>query len=423
MHAQNHSKQTIKLPQITALYIGAVLGSGILIIPGLAAELSGPASLLAWGLMSVLVLPMALTMGLLSARYPNTGGVSYFVTKAFNPGIGSLVGWFFLMSVVAGAPVAALTGAGYVCAAMGLRESERILLALLMLLTGLIINFFGIKITGKLQLGVVIIILVIFAITITGSLGKISPTNFEPFMPKGWLSVGQSMVILFWCFLGWEAVSHMSGEFEDPEKTAIKATIIAAVVVSVIYFLTAYVVVGTKSYGANISDVSLVYVIKGTFGSSGALVAGFCALCVCLAPVIAYVGAASRLAYSLSMNGYGPKQFSVYSKKYQTPVGGLLFLLACFIIILAAYRTGAMPLSTLIEIPNTTFLLTYFGGCAAGIRLLKSNKFGVTVSAISLLLTATIFFFVDWPRVFLYPVMIFLVWLYYHYRRIRHTAA
>jgi hypothetical protein len=62
-------------------YIGAVLGSGILIIPGLVAEVSGPASLISWGLMIVVVLPMALTMGLLSAKYPNAGGVSHFVSK------------------------------------------------------------------------------------------------------------------------------------------------------------------------------------------------------------------------------------------------------------------------------------------------------------------------------------------------------
>ena len=74
-------KATLKLPQIIALYIGSVLGSGILIIPGVAAEVSGPASLLAWGLMTIFMLPMALTMGLLSAKYPNVGGVSLFCFK------------------------------------------------------------------------------------------------------------------------------------------------------------------------------------------------------------------------------------------------------------------------------------------------------------------------------------------------------
>jgi len=87
-------KGTIGLPQVIALYIGAVLGSGVLIVPGLAEEIAGPASLLAWGLMTLLVLPLALTMGLLSAKFPNAGGVSHFVTLAFGPQAGSLVGCF-----------------------------------------------------------------------------------------------------------------------------------------------------------------------------------------------------------------------------------------------------------------------------------------------------------------------------------------
>ena len=118
LHKTVEFKANLKLPQIVALYVGSVLGSGILIIPGVVADIAGPASLLAWGLMTILVLPMALAIGLLSAKYPNIGGISFFITKAFNPHIGSLFGWFFIMSVVVGAPVLALTGAGYLCAAI-----------------------------------------------------------------------------------------------------------------------------------------------------------------------------------------------------------------------------------------------------------------------------------------------------------------
>lgn len=98
MHENANSpklKQGIGLPQAIALYIGSVLGSGVLIVPGLAAELAGPASLLAWGFMVLLILPMALSMGLLSAKYPNAGGVSHFVTLAYGKRAGTLVGWFF----------------------------------------------------------------------------------------------------------------------------------------------------------------------------------------------------------------------------------------------------------------------------------------------------------------------------------------
>lgn len=404
-------KPILKLPHVTALYIGAVLGSGILILPGVVAEVSGPASLLAWGLMAIVVIPMALTIGLLSARHPNAGGVSHFVSKAFNPHIGSLIGWFFLMSVVVGAPVLALTGAGYFSTALGLNDNYRLIIAIAILSAGIITNYYGMKITGQLQVAVVLTTITVLTATIVGSIGNINPANFTPFMPYGWMSVGQAATILFWCFIGWEAVSHISEEFENPKQEAIMGAIIAAVVISVIYFMTAFVVVGTHSYGPNISDVSLIHIIKTYFGQYGAIMGGFAALFICIAPAIAYVGATSRLAYSLSINGYAPKPLSHLSKKYNTPLGGLCFLAICFTILLVIFSTRLVSISTLIQIPNATFILTYLGGCAAGIILLKDSKFGVIISFISLILTGIIFLFLSWTL--LYPLIIMLIWLFF----------
>ena len=402
-------KPTLKLPQVIALYIGAVLGSGILIIPGVAAEISGPASLIAWGLMIILVMPMALTMGLLSAKYPDSGGVSYFVTKAFNPHWGSLVGWYFLMSVVVGAPILALTGAGYLSTAVGLNDNYRLLIAIIILLAGLLTNYFGMKVTGQLQMVVVFITITVLVITILGSFSKINLVNFKPFMPNGWTSVGSTLPILFWCFIGWEAIAHISKEFRNPRRDAIRGTIIAAIVISIIYFLTALIIVGTHSYGLKMSEASLIYVIKGTFGTYGAIFAGIVALFICVAPAIAYIGAASRLAHSLAENGYAPKLFSYSSRKYHTPSSGLLFLAICFTVLLIIFNSRIVSLSALIQIPNATFILTYLGGCASGIILLKENKFGFIVSLISLILCLIVFFFVKWTV--LYPMMITLFWL------------
>jgi hypothetical protein len=239
------NKGVLRLPQVVALYTGAVLGSGILILPGLAAELAGPASLIAWGLMAVLVVPMALTMGLLSAWYPDAGGVSSFVTKAFNPQLGSLIGWFFLLSVVIGAPVLALTGAGYICAAAGLGDTFRLLIAIATLSAGILLNYIGMKMTGQVQVAVVLTTIIVITVTLFGSFTAIEAANFTPFMPYGWESVGHAAAVLFWGFIGWEAISHISGEFVDPQRDAIRGTIIAAAIISILYFLTAFVVVGT----------------------------------------------------------------------------------------------------------------------------------------------------------------------------------
>ena len=401
-------KPSLKLPQIIALYIGAVLGSGILIIPGIAAEISGPASLIAWGLMIILVMPMALTMGLLSAKFPDSGGVSYFVTKAFNSHWGSLVGWYFLMSVVIGAPVLALTGAGYLSNAIGLNDNYRLLIAIVILLAGLLTNYFGMKVTGQLQIVVVLITITILVLTIIGSFSKIDPTNFKPFISNGWASIGFTLPILFWCFIGWEAVANISKEFQNPRRDAIRGTIIGAIVVSIIYFFTALVIVGTHSYGLKMSEASLIYVIKNSFGTYGSIIAGFGALFICIAPAIAYIGAASRLAFSLAENGYAPKSFSRTSRKYNTPSGGLLFLAMCFTVLLIVFSSRIISLAVLIQIPNATFILTYLGGCAAGLILLKDSKLGFALSVTSLILSAFVFLFVKWT--ILYPVCITLFW-------------
>ncbi|MGZ4123146.1 MAG: amino acid permease, partial [Tumebacillaceae bacterium] len=142
-------KKTIKLPQLVALYVGAVLGSGILLVPGLAAEMAGPASLIAWGIMTLLVLPMGLTMGLLSARHPSAGGVSHFVTLAFGERWGSLIGWFFLLSPPIGVPICGMTAAGYVGAAFGLGMKGQIVVAALVLLVALLTNWFGMQVAGQ----------------------------------------------------------------------------------------------------------------------------------------------------------------------------------------------------------------------------------------------------------------------------------
>ncbi|MCT8978790.1 amino acid permease [Clostridium sp. CX1] len=396
-------KATIKLPQAVALYIGAVLGSGILIIPGLAAEIAGPASLMAWAGMMILVLPLALSMGFLSQKYPSAGGVSHFVTKAFGDRMGAVIGWFFLMSVPIGAPVASITGAGYFSSAFGLGQRWTIIIAVAMLMLALIINFIGMDIAGSIQVAVVISIILVLVLAVIGSIPNIELKNFSPFMPKGIASVGKASSILFWCFIGWEAVSHLSEEFVNPEKDVIRATIISAIIVGILYFMTALATVGTNSYGAG-SQAALVTIIGRIFGPAGKVVIGTISLLICTATVIAYVGAASRLAFSLSKNGEAPKFFGYVSKKYNTPLGGLIFLGLSFILVVTLYSLKIVSLTSLIQLPNATFILTYLGGCAAGIVLLKDNKIKFTISLISLIATVVIFIFAGWA--ILYPLII-----------------
>ncbi|MDQ0491891.1 amino acid permease [Paenibacillus brasilensis] len=418
MSNEHKLQSTIGLPQAIALYIGAVLGSGILIVPGLAAQMAGPASLLAWGFMTLLILPMALSMGLLSAKFPNAGGVSHFVTLAFSPRAGAYIGWFFLMSVPIGAPVAALTGAGYMTAAMGWGEESRILLATAMLTVGLVINWIGMKVAGRIQIAVVIAIVAVLIFAIAAALPQMKTVHFIPFAPHGWLPVGQAAAILFWCFIGWEAVSHMSEEFANPQRAAVKGVTIAAVIVGLFYFLTALATVGTQSYLAGGSDASLVWVISRAIGPWGAVIAGLTGIFICTATIIAYAGAASRVAFALSRQGHAFRWMGMLSRRFHTPIGGIAFLTVCFVIIMSLYSSGAISLTSLIQFPNATFILTYLGGCAAGIKLLRGSRWGVAISSVSFISTAVVFPFVGWAM--LYPCLISMaLWITGRIRRKR----
>ncbi|KGE17219.1 APC family permease [Paenibacillus wynnii] len=408
-------QRNIGMPQAIALYIGAVLGSGVLIVPGLAAEMAGPASLLAWGFMTLLILPMALTMGLLSAKFPNAGGVSHFVRLAYGPRAGALVGWFFLMSVPIGGPVAALTGAGYMTAAMGWGDHARIALAAGMLAIGLVTNWVGMQLAGKIQIAVVIAIVAVLVFSFAAALPRMESIHFTPFVPHGWMSVGQSAAILFWCFIGWEAVSHLSEEFKDPQRAAVKGVTIAAIIVGILYFLSALATVGTQSYLKGGSEASLVWIISQPLGTWGGFIAGLTGIFICTATIIAYSGAASRVAFALSRQEYAPKWMGKLSKRFHTPTGAIGFLLLCYTFVLFLYGSRLLSITTLIQFPNATFILTYIGGCAAGIRLLKGNPLGVTISWISFLATAAVFPFTGWAIG--YPIVITLIFAGFIYHR------
>lgn len=407
--------KVLTLPQIVALYFGAVIGSGILLIPGLAAEVAGPASVFAWLAMSVLVIPMAVTMGLLSASHPNAGGVSHFVRMAFSDRYANMVGWFFLLSPPIGAPILSVTGAKYMAVLLHWSDAQTFLFAGLILVSVLIMNVFGLQLAGKVQTVVVALILVILLLAVVTSIPHYSAANFSPLAPHGWLSVVKAAGLLFWCFIGWEAVTHLSEEFIDPQKNAIRGVLWSAGIVALLYFAVAFMTVATHSYGNGRSEASLSVMVQLSLGPAGGWLVAVTALFICVATANAYVGAAARTAYALAQKGMAPEWFGIIHKRYNTPIGGLGFLAICFGIVFIVLAGGFSDLAHLIQLPNATFFATYIGGCLAGIRLLRSHRFGYLSSWISLVITAGLYPFLGW--VALYPLLIIGAVLLWEKRR------
>ena len=110
---------SLGLPQGIALYIGSVLGTGLLVLPGIAAEVAGPASIVAVVAVIVLSIPLAGTFAALAARFPDPGGVASYARRALGATAARMTGYWFLFGVCAGVPVVAMLGGEYVVAVVG----------------------------------------------------------------------------------------------------------------------------------------------------------------------------------------------------------------------------------------------------------------------------------------------------------------
>src|SRR4051794_5131892 len=142
----------LDVPQGAALTIGAVLGTGVISLPALAVQEAGPASLLAWAALLVVSVPLATTFAALGARYPDGGGVSTYARRAFGARAATVVGWCFWFAIPIGAPTAAGFAGAYVAdAADGGRSTQLLATAGIIVLVAAM-NWFGLRVSGRVQL-------------------------------------------------------------------------------------------------------------------------------------------------------------------------------------------------------------------------------------------------------------------------------
>jgi len=151
-----------------ALYIGALLGPGLLLLPGLAAAEAGPASILAWLGLLILSGLFAAVFSALGRHTPSAGGVIGYVTAGLGSRAGLATGWMFLAGVVCGAPIVCFIGASYVTELTGGGQLTRaaVAAALLLIVVGLAAG--GLRASTAAQLVLVSLLVIVVVVAATG---------------------------------------------------------------------------------------------------------------------------------------------------------------------------------------------------------------------------------------------------------------
>jgi amino acid efflux transporter len=352
------SKLTVS--QGTALSIGAVLGTGVISMPALAAGVAGPAALVAWLALIVLSAPLAWTFAALGARHPDGGGVSTYVGLAFGKRASAAVGWCFYFAVPLGAPAAAAFAGGYVADVLGGGRTTVVGTFLVVMALVFTMNWFGLRISGRAQLILTGTLAVLLVVTVLTALPHARLANLTPFAPHGWTGVGAAAAVLVWGFAGWEAVSSLSGEYRDPRRDVPRAAAIAVVVVGALYLAiaaTSVLVLGPALAGSSAPLADLLAV--GVGGPVRAITA-VVAVLLTVGAVNAYLAGASRLGVALARDGALPTRI------VGTPRKSLGF------VTVAGVASVALPISlhTSMLLVTGCFTLVYVLGTAAALRLL-----------------------------------------------------
>ncbi|NYF08862.1 amino acid efflux transporter [Leifsonia sp. AK011] len=375
------------LVQASALYIAAVLGTGILVLPGLASQAAGPASILAVAAVFVLSIPLAGTFAALAARYPDAGGVATFARLALGDTAARMAGYWFLFGVQFGAPVVATLGAEYLAAALGADRSVVWMIALAFLLVPLGVAFFGLRVSGKLQLGLtgLLVLVVVGVVSVTAS--EVRAVNFEPFLPHGWAGVATAVSLFVWAFAGWEAVTHIAGEFRNPRRTIPLATAIAVVVVGAAYLALQIVTVGVLGSDDEFSVVPLIDLVAVSVPDVGPAVVAAIAAVVAVGVLNAYVPAFANLAASLGRDGHLPGWLAKGAEPGSVPRRALVLVSIITLTYFAIAASQGFDLTPFILIHTSSMVAVYAVGSLAAVRLLDRFTPGWWMALASVVLT------------------------------------
>ncbi|GHG47267.1 amino acid permease [Streptomyces griseocarneus] len=317
------------LPTAITLVMGNIIGGGIFMLPASVAPY-GTVSLLAFGVLTVGAIALALVFGRLAGRFPRTGGPYVYAREAFGDFAGFLSAWsYWTMTWVSNAALA-VAGVGYLHVLTGGTESKELdlVLALALLWLPALANLAGTRWVGVVQLvSTVLKFLPMLFVAVVG-LFFFDPDNLGPFTADGsgnWTGgLTASAAILLYSYVGVESAAISAGEVRDPERNVGRASVIGTIGAAVVYLLGTLAVFGTVAHDKLVdSTAPFSDAVDAMFGGhwGGTLIA--------LAAVISITGAlngwtlmSAQMPYAAAQDGLFPAVFG--KKRRGVPTAGVI---------------------------------------------------------------------------------------------------
>ncbi|MEZ3164939.1 amino acid permease [Halorubrum sp. RMP-47] len=328
-------ERDLGLPAVTAISIGAMVGSGIFILPGLAMKMAGPAVVFAYFLAGVLVLPAALSKSEMATAMPEAGGTYLYIERAMGPLFGTIAGIGTWFSLTFKGALALVGGAPYLVLLFDLPVTPVALTVAALLI---VLNIAGAKQTGRMQIIIVAIMLAVMAWFIVVGAPNVESTRFEGFFDSGINGILGATGFVFVSYAGVTKIASVAEEVENPDRNLPLGILGSLIITAGIYVAIVTVMVGVADEAALTNTETPMQVAASnalpTIGVAAVVLAALLAL---ISTANAGILSSSRYPFAMSRDGLAPDIFEKVSNRFETPVnaititGGVLLVLIAFV--------------------------------------------------------------------------------------------
>lgn len=326
--------------QLLCVGIGAIIGSGIFVIPGpAAAQFAGPAVIVSFLIAALGCALAGLCYAELSAMMPAAGSAYAYSTRAFGRLPGWLIGWLLILEYLFAAAIVAQSCAAYGLGLFGIEDARtlavlNVIVPVLVLFAVAAVAIRGVEQSARVVSGIVFIKLGVIVLIIVAGAWYVNPQHWQPFVPPnsgtwgeyGWSGVLRAAGIVFYTYLGFDAVSVAAQEARNPQRDVPFALLGSLALCTVLFILMMLVVTGLVDYHA-LDVANPVAVAIDAAGAqlrwlkpvieAGALIGMVSVLLVILM-------AQARILYAMAGDGLLPTALARLHPRWRTPVNGTL---------------------------------------------------------------------------------------------------
>ncbi len=348
-------KRDLGLLSTMAIAIGAMVGSGIFILPAVAYEDAGSAAVIAFGIAGVLVAPAAISAAEMATAMPEDGGAYLYVERGMGPLLGTVAGIGTWLMLSLKSSLALVGGVPYLVLVAPLLAEYVVLVAVALALFFTVVNAVSAKGTGSLQFVIVGIMLLVMAAFIVGGIPGIEPADtrgaFDPTADGMLAAIGA----VFVSYAGVTKVTAVAEEVADPGRNLPIAMIGSLAIVTVLYMAVVYIAIGvadttpgagSPTFGAEFiaetggDTAPIAHAADIVFGPIGVYAVIAAALLALASTANAGLLAASRFPLAMARDGLVPPQFETVSERFSTPVNAIALTGGAMILIVSVFDVG-----------------------------------------------------------------------------------